>query len=195
MITIQEIPQIRPPSISISLAQVSVSPDWQAVVCMKFLQWLLGHYAVWWKMGTVSWSASYINRTGKLFFFFLFYKVVEENSTVRAVEWPSVCFWVSAFSTDAHQTTAGTVTGVGGKPVNHAAANTLPFEKAVSHLRRCCDGTVVTGERASDGERERLGRRVGGRKMIWYAGRRRAATSCCWNRYCVAAGNIIELDA
>lgn len=70
MITIQEIPQIRPPSISISLAQVSVSPDWQAVVCMKFLQWLLGHYAVWWKMGTVSWSASYINRTGKLFFFF-----------------------------------------------------------------------------------------------------------------------------
>lgn len=37
---------------------------------MKFLQWLLGHYAVWWKMGTVSWSASYINRTGKLFFFF-----------------------------------------------------------------------------------------------------------------------------
>lgn len=70
MITIQEIPQIRSPSISISLAQVSVSPDWQAVVCMKFLQWLLGHYAVWWKMGTVSWSASYINRTGKLFFFF-----------------------------------------------------------------------------------------------------------------------------
>lgn len=70
MITIQEIAQIRPPSISISLAQVSVSPDWQAVVCMKFLQWLLGHYAVWWKMGTVSWSASYINRTGKLFFFF-----------------------------------------------------------------------------------------------------------------------------
>lgn len=38
MITIQEIPQIRPPSISISLAQVSVSPDWQALVCMKFLQ-------------------------------------------------------------------------------------------------------------------------------------------------------------
>lgn len=70
MITIQEIAQIRPPSISISLAQVSVSPDWQAVVCMKFLQWLLGHYAVWWKMGTVSWRASYINRTGKLFFFF-----------------------------------------------------------------------------------------------------------------------------
>lgn len=102
---------------------------------------------------------------------------------------------MSAFSTDAHQTTAGTVTGVGGKPVNHAAANTLPFEKAVSHLRRCCDGTVVTGERASDGERERLSRRVGGRKMIWYAGRRRAATSCGWNRYCVAAGNIIELDA
>jgi len=30
---------------------------------------------------------------------------------------------------------ADAVTEVGGKPINHSAANTLPFEGAVSHLR------------------------------------------------------------
>lgn len=48
------------------------------------------HDLRWWEMAAVGWSASYINRMGKLFFFF--YKVVEENSRLRAVEWLRVCF-------------------------------------------------------------------------------------------------------
>ncbi len=46
------------------------------------------------------------------------------------------------------------VTEVGGKAVNHGAANTLPFEGAVSHLL-----AGLSLERL--GGRERLGRRAG----------------------------------
>lgn len=42
------------------------------------------------------------------------------------------------------------VTEVGGKPVNHSTANTLPFEEAVSHLR-----CVVMAQLSTERERER----------------------------------------
>lgn len=39
---------------------------------------------------------------------------------------------------------------VGGEPVNHSTANTLPFEEAVSHLRGAGNGTVVTRKKIGE---------------------------------------------
>lgn len=46
---------------------------------------------------------------------------------------------------------ADVVTEVGGAPANHAAANTLPFQEAVSHLR----GAGVAQEKERERDRGR----------------------------------------
>lgn len=85
---------------------------------------------------------------------------------------------------------ADMATEVGGKPVNHCAANTLPFEEAVSH-QRCAAMARLSLERES--ERARLGRIVGegrgreeGRELL---------PVVVGDSYCIAAWKIIELDA
>lgn len=110
---------------------------------------LLGHYAVWWKMGTASCSASYINRTGKWCG-----EVVEEKSGKSGGV--AECVFLSVRFFDRCSSNNGRHSYGGGRQTcqSRRSQYTSIWESCQSP-ERCCDGTVVTGER------ERLGRRVG----------------------------------
>ena len=125
-----------------------------------------GHYAAWWKMAAVNWSASYINQMEKKpVFFILFYKVVEQSSPLRAVEWLSVCFECPLL--DRCSSNNGRHGYGGGRQTYQSQRSQYTsIWGSCQSPERCSNGTVVTGERGRGREND-----------LVKTGRRRGATS------------------